>query len=200
MQVVLATWNAHKVEEVTQILKHAGADVEVVGLEVFGGLPEAPETGATFAENALQKARFVFERVGGPDRVVVADDSGLVVDALNGAPGVHSKRFTPEATAESNNQRLLTELTHKDNRAARFVCVMAVVSAGDHRVADGWCEGHIAHTPRGDGGFGYDPLFVPEGWDGRTLAQASAAEKNAISHRGRAFRQLPEALAALGLG
>ena len=199
MQVVLATWNAHKVEEVTQILKHAGAGVEVVGLEAFGGLPEAPETGDTFTENALQKAHFVFERVGGPDRIVVADDSGLVVDALDGAPGVHSKRFTPQATAESNNRRLMAELAEEDQRTARFVCVMAVVSAHGEQVAEGRCEGHIARSPQGDGGFGYDPLFAPEGWNGRTLAQATAAEKNAISHRGRAFRQLPDVLAALGL-
>ncbi len=128
MQVVLATWNRHKVEEVTTILHDAGADVDVVGLDAFGDIPEAPETGDTFAANALQKAHFVFERVGGSGRVVVADDSGLVVDALGGAPGVHSKRFTPEATADSNNRRLLHDLQGAANRAARIVCVMAVVT------------------------------------------------------------------------
>jgi len=200
MQVVLATWNSHKVEEVTRILQDAGAGVEVVGLDAFGDLPEAPETGDTFAENALQKAHFVAIRVGATDHIVVADDSGLVVDALGGAPGVHSKRFTPEATAESNNRRLLAELDGRTDRSARFVCAMAVVSPQGERVAEGRCEGHIAAVPRGEGGFGYDPLFVPEGWGDRTLAEASAAEKNAISHRGRAFRQLPDLLAALARG
>ena len=200
MQVVLATWNRHKVEEVTTILHDAGADVDVVGLDAFGDIPEAPETGDTFAANALQKAHFVFERVGGSGRVVVADDSGLVVDALGGAPGVHSKRFTPEATADSNNRRLLHDLQGAANRAARFVCVMAVVSERGEETAEGRCEGSIGTDARGDGGFGYDPLFSPRGWHGRSLAEASAQEKNAISHRGRAFRQLPAVLAALGLG
>jgi len=199
MQVVLATWNRHKVDEVTTILHDAGADIEVVCLDAFSDIPEAPETGDTFAANALQKARFVYDRVGGSGRVVVADDSGLVVDALGGAPGVHSKRFTPEATADSNNRHLLVELQGATDRAARFVCVMAVVSEGGEQTAEGCCEGSITPEARGDGGFGYDPLFSPRGWHGRTLAESTSDEKNAISHRGGAFRQLPTVLTALGL-
>ncbi len=187
MKVVLATWNAHKVEEVAAILADAGSAVPVVSLADCGDIEEAPETGETFAENALQKARFVYERVGG---IVIADDSGLEVDALHGAPGVFSKRYTEEATAEANNQKLLAALGIRTDRSARFVCTLALVSAAGEDVWAGTCEGHIAEAPRGDGGFGYDPLFVPAGWGQRTLAEATSAEKNAISHRGNAFRQL----------
>jgi XTP/dITP diphosphohydrolase len=194
MQVVLATWNAHKVAEVREIL--ADAPFDVVCLADLPPIPESPETGDTFEENALQKAHFVAARTTG---VIVADDSGLEVDALNGAPGVHSKRFTPEATAEANNLHLLDRMRGVDERSARFRCVIAVVHGSEARTAAGSCEGTIAEAPSGDGGFGYDPLFLPTGWGRRSLAEASPAEKNAISHRGRAFRQLPRLLQELGL-
>ena len=196
MRVLLATWNAHKVDEVRAILADAGAPVDLVCLADVADVPESPEDGSTFVDNALQKAHFVAAHLGG---VVVADDSGLEVDALGGAPGVHSKRFTPEATADANNAHLLERLGDTSDRRARFRCVIAVVHGEQTATADGTCEGHIARAPRGSGGFGYDPLFVPAGWGDRTLAQASAAEKNAISHRGQAFRQLPALLASLGL-
>lgn len=194
MQVILATWNAHKVDEIREIL--ADAPFTVVCLADLPPIPEAPETGDTFADNALQKARFVAERTEG---VVVADDSGLEVDALGGAPGVHSKRFTPEATHESNNKHLLERLQGVTDRSARFRCCIAVVHGTAFRTAHGACEGTILEAPRGDGGFGYDPLFAPAELPGRSMAEASAAEKNAISHRGRAFQQLPGLLAELGL-
>jgi XTP/dITP diphosphohydrolase len=194
MQVVLATWNAHKVHEIREIL--ADAPFEIVCLADLDPIPEAPETGDTFSENALQKAHFVAHRTGG---VVVADDSGLVVDALGGAPGVHSKRFTPEATSVSNNAHLLDRMHGKSQRTARFRCVVAVVHGSEERIAEGSCEGTILTAPVGEDGFGYDPLFAPEGWAGRSMAQATAGEKNAISHRGRAFRQLPRLLRELGL-
>lgn len=194
MQVILATWNAHKVDEIREIL--ADAPFTVVCLADLPPIPESPETGDTFADNALQKARFVAERTDG---VVVADDSGLEVDALGGAPGVHSKRFTPEATHESNNKHLLERLQGVSERSARFRCCIAVVHGAAFRTAHGTCEGTILEAPRGDGGFGYDPLFAPAELPGRSMAEASAAEKNAISHRGRAFQQLPGLLAELGL-
>jgi len=196
MKVVLATWNAHKVEEVRAILAAAEAPFEVVCLADVDAIPESPEDGDTFAANALQKAHFVADRLGG---IVVADDSGLEVDALGGAPGVHSKRFTPEATAEANNAHLLARLAGVQTRTARFKCALAVVYGDQTGVVEGACEGRIHTAIRGEGGFGYDPLFVPEGWGDRSLAEASADEKNAISHRGKAFRQLPRLLAQLGL-
>lgn len=196
MKLVLATWNSHKVHEVRDILADHAPHIEVLSLADVQTLPEAPETGSTFVENALQKAHFVYKRLGG---VVVADDSGLEVDALDGAPGVHSKRYTPEATASANNARLVEALDGVTERSARFRCVMAVVCAAGEATAAGSCEGTIATEESGSGGFGYDPLFVPEGWGNRTLAQAAPAEKHAISHRGRAFRQLPETLKRLGL-
>jgi len=196
MKVVLATWNTHKVDEVRAIMAAAGAPFEVVCLADVAAIPESPEDGDTFVANALQKARFVAERLGG---IVVADDSGLEVDALGGAPGVHSKRFTPQATAAANNAHLIARLDGVTDRTARFRCVVAVVHADQFATADGACEGHIRTAPKGDGGFGYDPLFIPAGWGDRTLAEAAPEEKNAISHRGHAFRQLPRLLRTLGL-
>ena len=196
MKVVLATWNTHKVDEVRAIMAAAGAPFEVVCLADVAAIPESPEDGDTFVANALQKARFVAERLGG---IVVADDSGLEVDALGGAPGVHSKRFTPQATAAANNAHLIARLDGVTDRTARFRCVVAVVHADQFATAEGACEGHIRTAPKGDGGFGYDPLFIPAGWGDRTLAEAAPEEKNAISHRGHAFRQLPRLLRTLGL-
>lgn len=195
MKLVVATLNAHKLDEIRAILAEAGqAGIEVVGLEAWPDLPEPPEDHDSFEENALQKARFVHARVGLP---VLADDSGLEVDALGGAPGVRSKRFTPQATAESNNLHLLRLLDGVTARAARFRCVVALVTDRGEATASGACEGTIATTPRGEGGFGYDPLFLPADRPGLTLAELPAAAKNAISHRGRAVRQLPALLARL---
>ncbi|MEL6344054.1 MAG: RdgB/HAM1 family non-canonical purine NTP pyrophosphatase [Myxococcota bacterium] len=196
MKIVLASHNAHKLKEIQEILR--GSPFEALSLDGFDGLPDdIPEDYDTFEGNALQKARFVFDRIG---LTCVADDSGIAVDALNGAPGVHSKRYTPQATAPANNRKLLAELDGVTDRSARFVCVMAVVSAAGERIVRATCEGRIALEPRGDGGFGYDPLFLPEDTPGKTMAELSAAEKNAISHRGRAFAQLPQTLADLRLG
>jgi XTP/dITP diphosphohydrolase len=191
MMVVFATHNAHKRDEVREIL--AGTDLALVSLADLGFTDDPPETCDTFLGNALQKARYVFERTG---QLSVADDSGLEVDALSGAPGVHSKRFSLEQTAEANNRLLLSRMTGKTSRHARFRCVIAVVGpgpmgAGFERWAEGTCEGTIGHEPRGAGGFGYDPLFWPDERPGQTLAELSMAVKNLISHRGRAFRQLP---------
>jgi XTP/dITP diphosphohydrolase len=194
MRIVLATRNEHKIREILQILE--GTGIEVLGLDALGELPEIPEDHDSFEENALQKARFVFDRTG---ELCVADDSGLEVDALNGRPGVHSKRFTLEATAESNNRHLLELMQSQDQRGARFRCAIALVGPTGQATASGACEGTIAWESSGEGGFGYDPLFLPVEFPGRSMAEISPEEKNRVSHRGRAFRQLPALLEQLGL-
>ncbi len=198
MQLVFATNNAHKVTEVRAILAEAlsGMDVAIQTLSEAGLDVDPPETGDTFEANALQKARFIHERQGG---WVIADDSGIEVDALDGRPGVHSKRFSPQATAQANNTLLLEKLVDVPApRTARFRCCLALVGPGVEATVDGRCEGVIGFAPSGTDGFGYDPLFVPTEADGRTMAELSPAEKNAISHRGRAFSQLPELLKTHG--
>jgi XTP/dITP diphosphohydrolase len=194
MRIVLASSNEHKIREIRQILD--GTGIEVLGLEALGAMPEIPEDHDSFEENALQKANFVFVRTGEP---CVADDSGLEVDALDGRPGVHSKRFTAEATAESNNRHLLELMHSQSQRTARFRCVLALVGPKGQATVSGACEGEIARSASGDGGFGYDPLFLPVEFPGRSMAELSPEEKNRMSHRGRAFRQLPALLEQLGL-
>ncbi len=197
MKLLLATDNRHKLEEITAILRDAGLDgLSLFTLADFPGLPEAPETQDSFEGNALQKARFAFARTGLPS---LADDSGLEVDALGMAPGVRSKRFTPEATAEANNRHLLARLAGQTDRRARFRCALALVAPGVEGTVSGSCDGHIGESASGVGGFGYDPLFWPADQPGRSMAQLSPAEKNAISHRGRAFQQLPALMVRLGL-
>lgn len=187
MKIVLATRNAHKVAEVRRIAPH------VEWLPMPDELPDPPETGETFADNALEKARFVHARTGLP---ALADDSGLEVDALGGRPGVHSRRYSPEGTDAANNALLLQELLGNVKRGARYRCAIALVDARGERVAEGTCEGAIAGAPRGTGGFGYDPLFLPDATPGRSMAELSPAEKDAVSHRGAALRQLPSLLGA----
>ncbi len=196
MVAVFATRNAHKAEEVAAILRDT--DITLRTLDALEDLPEdIPETGDTFEANALQKARFVYERTG---LLTIADDSGLEVDALGGGPGVHSKRFSAEATAATNNVLLLDRLdgVPDEERGCRFRCVVAVVGPAGDATAEGRCEGRVGHADRGESGFGYDPLFDPVETPGRSMAQLTMDEKNAISHRGRAFRQLPDLLASLG--
>jgi XTP/dITP diphosphohydrolase len=190
MVLVFCTNNAHKVSEVEAIL--AGTGISIRTLAEFPDIPEPPETSGTFDGNALQKARFVYEKTG---LACIADDSGIEVDALNGAPGVHSKRFSPEATSESNNILLLDKLAGRDDRGSRFRCVLAFVCDEGEGTVEGRCEGTIGSSVKGVGGFGYDPLFWPLEQPGKTMAELTMAEKNAISHRGRAFRQLPDLLA-----
>lgn len=164
-------------------------------LDLPAELPDPPETGDTFVANALEKATFVHERTG---LWALADDSGLEVDALGGGPGVLSRRFSPEQTDAANNALLLRTLGDRTDRAARYRCVLALVGPGIRRTAAGSCEGVIgAAGPRGAGGFGYDPLFWPVATPGRTMAELSPAEKDAISHRGAALAQLDRLLAGL---
>lgn len=193
MRLLLATRNTHKIDEFRQMLTGAGATI--LSLDDVGGLPdELPEDGETFEENALQKARFVYRATG---LLCCADDSGIEVDALDGRPGIHSKRFSPEGTDPANNAHLLALLGDRNDRAARYRCVLALVGPGVRETVDGRCEGRIGTHEIGSGGFGYDPLFWPDETPGRTMAQLSPAEKNAISHRGRALRALLPILRAL---
>jgi len=183
--LVLASNNAHKLVEVGRVLEPLGFVLRP--LKDFPEIPDPPETGTTFEENALQKARFVFEKTGLP---TLADDSGLEVDALGGAPGVYSKRYTPEAIASTNNAKLLREMDGVGVRTARFVCALGLVTASGESAWRGTVEGQIGHDLNGTNGFGYDPLFLPNLAPGRSMAELKPGEKDAISHRGQALLQL----------
>ena len=189
-RLVLATRNQGKVAELERILRGAGLDVELLGVDAFPGLPEVPETEVSFAGNALLKARAVAGATGLP---AVADDSGLCVDVLNGMPGVFSARWCGRhGDDRANLELLLGQLTDVPDafRRAHFACAAALaLPGGDEHVVEGRLDGVVVRRPRGGGGFGYDPVFVPEG-DTRTAAELSGEEKDAISHRGRAFRGL----------
>ena len=194
-QVVVATGNAHKLQEIRAILD--GLGVSLVPMAELG-LPSPPEDGDSFEENALIKARACRVATG---LAALADDSGLEVDALDGRPGIFSARYAgPSASDEDNNAKLLTELagTPPEARTARYVCAAVYVGAdGGEHVVRGVLEGRITHEPRGSHGFGYDPYFVPRDGDGRTCAELEPAEKDAISHRGAAFRALRRRLEPL---
>jgi XTP/dITP diphosphohydrolase len=190
--VVLATRNAAKLRELARILsaEDRGAQIRLAGLDEFPGAPDVPETGATFEENALLKARAIADYTGLP---AVADDSGLCVDALNGMPGVLSARWAGgHGDDQANLELVLAQVADvPDARlGARFVCAAALVASGAREwVVTGQVEGRLIRAPRGSGGFGYDPIFVPDGF-GQTTAEMTAEAKDAISHRGRAFRAL----------
>lgn len=186
MKIVAATGNKHKIEEIESITKKFGMNV-ITKAEAGVGDLEVEETGTTFEENSLIKAEAIMKATGMP---AIADDSGLEADALNGAPGVYSARFSGEgATDESNNAKLLKLMENipDDERSARFVSVVTLCFPdGTVVAARGECPGTLRRSPRGDGGFGYDPLFVPVGYD-KTYAEISAEEKNIISHRAKAL-------------
>ena len=196
-RLVLATRNEHKVTELRRILDEAGLGVALVGVDGLSGIPDVAETGTTFAENALLKARAVAEATESP---AVADDSGLCVDVLGGMPGIFSARWAGRHGDDAANLALvLAQLADipDDLRDAQFVCAAAVaVPGGVEHVVEGSLAGRLIRESRGSGGFGYDPIFVPHG-DTRTTAEMSAQEKDAISHRGRAFRALAEDLPAI---
>lgn len=189
-RVVLATRNEHKRGEVSRIFADVGLDIDLVGADRYPEVPEVAETGSTFADNALLKARAIAEATGLP---AIADDSGLCVDALNGMPGIFSARWSGMHGDDVANLRLLlAQLADvpPERRAAHFACVAALVlPSGEERVVMGRIDGRLIDAPRGTGGFGYDPIFVPDGAT-RTTAEMTPAEKDAISHRGRAFRAL----------
>jgi XTP/dITP diphosphohydrolase len=198
--VVLATRNAAKLRELARILaaEDHGTQIRLAGLDEFPGAPDVPETGATFEENALLKARAIADYAGLP---AVADDSGLCVDALHGMPGVLSARWAGgHGDDRANLELVLAQVADvPDARlGAQFVCAAALVvpDAGAREwVVTGRVEGRLIREPRGSGGFGYDPIFLPDGFD-QTTAEMTAEAKDAISHRGRAFRALTPFIAA----
>ena len=196
-RLVLATRNLAKLAELRRILEAGQIPVDVADLAEYPGMPEVAETGLTFAENALLKARAVAAFTGLP---AVADDSGLCVDALNGMPGVLSARWSGKHGADEANLRLvLAQLSDvpAGRRGAHFTCAAALVlPSGAEQVTEGVLDGSLTREPRGSNGFGYDPIFVPAGGE-LTTAQLSADEKDKISHRGRALRALAPVIAAL---
>ena len=199
MTVVLATRNQHKIDELRAILAGTGLPLDLVGLDRFPDMPEVEETGLTFAENALLKARAVATFTNLP---AIADDSGLCVAALNGMPGVISARWAGgHGDGQANLDLVLAQLSHvpAGDRPAWFACAAALVVPGTpavERVVEGRLDGQLTTKPRGTGGFGYDPIFQPEG-SGLTTAELEPVAKNAISHRGRAFRALAPLLQEL---
>lgn len=184
--LVLATRNAGKSKEIREFL--AGFPVEIKDLNDFGPIPEVKEDGPTFDDNAYKKASFTAKVLGFP---ALADDSGLEVEALGGAPGIHSSRYAgPVATDEENNAKLLQALKGVKNRRARFACVLSLaVPSGPALTYEAFCEGEILESPRGENGFGYDPLFYYAPM-GKTFGEMTLTEKGAVSHRGKALAEL----------
>ncbi|MDD7438565.1 MAG: RdgB/HAM1 family non-canonical purine NTP pyrophosphatase [Bacteroidales bacterium] len=191
MKLLLATHNDHKTQEIRDILLASGLSIELHSLRDLGDMEEIPETGNTLAENAYQKAKTGYERHG---INCFADDTGLEVEALGGAPGVYSARFAgPQCSSKDNIERLLGELEGVANRRARFRTVISLIMGGKEYQFDGEVRGEIVKELRGQEGFGYDPIFLPEKSD-LTFAEMSEEDKNRISHRGKAIQKLIEFL------
>ncbi len=193
---MLATRNAHKVAELNRILADAGFDGELVGLDEFPDAPDVAETGRTFADNALLKARAIAAHTGLP---AVSDDSGLTVNALNGMPGILSARWSGKhGDDQANLELVLGQLADIEDREGAFVCVAALALPDGSRewTTTGVLHGSITRSPRGANGFGYDPIFVPDGLE-TTTAELAPPDKDAISHRGRAFRAIAKVIAGL---
>ena len=190
VQLVLATRNAKKLAELDRLLAGAGLDVQILGSDAFSELPEIEETGSTFAENSLIKARAVSTHTG---LIAIDDDSGLCVDALDGQPGIYSARWAGQgATDESNLDLVLEQIRDIEpaRRTAHFACAAALVlPSGEEYVVQGQVNGVLLTQRRGVGGFGYDPIFLPDGCD-ITTAEMTSEQKDAISHRGQAMRAL----------
>ena len=197
IKVVIASRNEHKIDEMRRILNEAGLSLDLVGIREFPDLPDVDETGTTFAENALLKAREICAFTGIP---AIADDSGLCVDALGGMPGIFSARWAgTHGNDLANLQLLLAQISHvaPDRRTASFRCAAAIVMpSGAEEVVEGIMRGRIIDTPRGTNGFGYDPIFIAEGYS-ITTAEMDSASKDAISHRGLAIAALAPTLAQL---
>ncbi len=195
--IVVATGNMHKLTEIEAILSQVLPDTRFVALGQLGDFEDPEETGATFLENALIKAEAAVAQTG---LSAIADDSGLVVDALEGEPGVYSARYAGvHGDDAANNEKLLEKMADvaDGERTARFMSVIALVDAsGVVRSGTGACEGMIGREGRGDHGFGYDPLFLPADTPGKTMAELTPEEKNAISHRFHALQDLVEQLAS----
>ena len=184
MKIIFATNNAHTLSEVQAVL---GDGFELVTPRMCGVEEDIPETAATLEGNASQKSHYLYEKTG---LDCFADDTGLEVEALGGEPGVHSARYATDGhDFAANNHLLLKNLAGKENRRARFRTVISLIEGGEEHLFEGIVEGRIIDHESGEEGFGYDPLFVPDGFD-RTFAEMTAEEKNAVSHRGRAVRKL----------
>lgn len=186
MKVVLASNNAHKLDEIRAALQ--GSGLEIISLQEAGIHDELPETTGTIPGNALQKATYVFEKYGIP---CLADDSGLLVEALSGRPGVDSAHYSGSRDAEANIRKVLAELHGHSNRNAAFITVLAFKSAENELIFEGRVLGKICEIPTGVNGFGYDPIFTPTGYD-RTFAQMPVEEKISMSHRTRAIEKFLE--------
>ncbi|MCH6256604.1 RdgB/HAM1 family non-canonical purine NTP pyrophosphatase [Puniceicoccaceae bacterium K14] len=196
MKLYLATGNAHKVKELQEIIAAAKLPIEVFSAKEVGGMPEVVEDQETFTGNALKKGLALAQQL--PEGTwALADDSGLCVDCLDGAPGVYSARYAGEkATDTENLNKLLHEMEGLplEQRSASFQCHLAMVSSsGDEQIFIGQCEGHIIEEACGEGGFGYDPVFVPQGKE-KTFAEISSEEKAGLSHRGNALKEMIEFL------
>lgn len=184
MELVFATQNKNKLKEIQDLLPPG---INLLSLQEIGCTEDIPETSNTIEGNAVQKANYIRKRYAYD---VFADDTGLEVDALNGAPGVYSARYAGEAKNDrANVEKLLQELQQKENRKARFKTVIALNLNGVEKTFTGICEGRIALQPSGNKGFGYDPIFIPEGFS-MSFAEMDLSEKSEISHRGKAFRKL----------
>lgn len=184
-KLIFATNNKHKLDEIRAILS---GKFEILSLRDIGFEGDIPENASTIEENAIEKARYVKEHTG---MDCFADDTGLEVDALGGEPGVRSARYSPGEGHDSkaNMELLLRNMQGKTNRTARFRTVIALIRDGGEKTVEGIVEGSLTEVPRGSDGFGYDPVFVPEGYD-RTFAEMTPDEKNSLSHRGRAAAKL----------
>lgn len=191
MKIVFATGNPNKVKEIDALL---GDRFEIIGLEAIGCTEDIPETQPTILGNALQKARYVKEHYG---QDCFAEDTGLEVEALDGEPGVYSARYAgEEKNAQANAKKVLTLMEKQTNKSAQFKTVIALILGDKEYTFEGIVRGTIADMPRGESGFGYDPIFIPEG-ETRTFAEMSLEEKNAISHRGKATQMLKQFLSKL---
>lgn len=191
MKIVFATNNKHKLEEIKDIL---GKDFEIVSLAEIGCHEDIPETGLTLEENARQKSTYIVEHY---NHDCFADDTGLEVDALNGEPGVHSARYAEgtDHDSEANMRKLLSKMSNVKERTARFRTVISLIINGVEHQFEGRVEGHIATEKHGKEGFGYDPIFIPEGYD-KSFAELGEEIKNQISHRARAVKKLAEYLSS----
>jgi len=192
MKIIIATKNSGKVKEFKELLKQNNLNLEVISLNDLDTPPEIIENGKDFKENAYIKAKTIFDKYKLP---VIADDSGIIAEALGNEPGVYSARYAGEnATDEENNRKLIEKLKNFSNKSAYFQCVLCYInSKGETFFADGKCRGEIIEKPRGENGFGYDPIFyIPE--LKKTVAELPSEIKNRISHRGKAFEKLMEIL------
>ncbi len=186
MRLIFATGNRGKLNEASEIL---GNGFKLTSPAEMGILEEIPETGNTLRANSAQKARYIYEKTGA---ACFADDSGLEVDALNGDPGVHSARYAGNHDFEANIDKVLSELAKVPQmpRTARFKCVITLILDGEEHIFEGSVEGVIASKRTGDGGFGYDPIFLPDGFDGKSFAEIGEEQKNKVSHRGKALKAM----------